>query len=332
MKKTALYLFFGLFYFSTLQAQYVNTNTASALAIQNRILLIGLAEANPDDLLLFQDQPKNIEGYYVSIEGKNQALKNAVAGCWKFSNTIQYLPLKQAQKLMKTEKDKYALLHFEDSGISGNWMYSDNKMERPAPFTWKKKDGALIYDNEFRRYIENLTISSLVIDLPKKAIEIQLPIGYPSEGDVINALQEIQYTLNYVLVPEHTVNQFHKETYERAQLLKTKTLLIDSRDLSNKLKKVDLSTLYPYAVRVVPYDVIEKALREKNGDYAIVTIARFDPSNSIHTITDAADGNLYYYKTFLTYEHGNQIGMVALTVWPFGVTQDHLTDYAVGIK
>ncbi|MBC7425892.1 MAG: hypothetical protein H7321_05095 [Bacteroidia bacterium] len=332
MKKSALYLFFSLFYFSTLQAQYVSSNAASALAIQNRILLVGLAEANPDDLLLFQDQPKNIEGYYVSIEGKNQALKNAVTDCWKFSNNIQYLPLKQAQKLMKTEKDKYALLHFEDSGISGNWMYSDNKIERPAPFTWKKKDGTLIYDNEARSAIENLTIGSLVIDLPKKAIEIPLPIAYPSEGDLINAIQEMQFTLNYLLVPERSINQFHKETYQRADRLKTKILLIDSRDLSYKLKKVNLSTLYPYAVRVVPYDVIEKALKEKDNHYAIVTIARYDPSNSIHTITDAADGNVYYYKTFLTYEHGNQIGMVALTVWPFGVTQDQLTDYAVGTK
>jgi hypothetical protein len=332
MKKLFFVISFILYVIPSVHAQYVSTTTASALAIKDRILLVGLAEENPDDLLLFQDQPKNIEGYYISIEGKNQALKNAVAACWTYSNKVQYLPLKQAQKLMKAEKDKYALLHFEDPGISGNWVYHDNKIERPAPFAWKKKEGVLSYDNDARRYIENLTISSLVIDLPKKSIEIQLPICYPSEGDLINALQEMQFTLNYVLVPEHTIHQFHKETYQRAGLLKNKTLLIDNRDLSYKLKKVDLSTLYLFSVKVVPYDVIEKALKEKDSHYAIVTIARYDPSNSIHTITDAGDGNVYYYKTFLTYEHGNQIGMVGLTVWPFGVTKDQITDYAVGIK
>ena len=332
MRKIVLYLFIsGLSYFS-LQAQYISTNAASALAIQNRILLVGLEEENPDVLNLYKDQPKNIEGYYISLEGKNMVLKNAVTGFWTYSKNIQYLPLKQAQKLMKTEKDKYALLHFEDSGISGNWMYMDNKNERLAPFAWKKKDGVLTYDKEARRAIENLTLNSLVIDLPKKVMEICLPIAYPTEGDLIHAIQQMQYTLNYLLVPGHTINQFYKETYQRATVLKTKTLLIDSRDLSYKLKQTDVSLLYPFSFEVVPYEIVEKALKEKDVRYAIVNVARFDPNNSIYTVTDAADGNLYYFKTALTYEHGDQIGMAGMYIRPFGVTSDHLTDYASGIK
>lgn len=332
MKTIFFYLLVAAFSCLSLHAQYVSTSPASALEIQSRILLVGLEEANPDVLNVYQDQPKNIEGYYTSIEGKNLVLKNAVANCWTFSKNIQYMPLKQAQKLMKTEKDKYALLHFEDSGISGNWFYSDNKNERLAPFAWKKKDGALTYDLEARRAIENLTIQSLVIDLPKKAIEINLPIVYPTEGDLINAIQQMQYTLNYLLVPGQTIHQFYRETSQRISVLKTKTLLIDSRDLCYKLTKADVPKLYPFRFEVVPFEVIEKALKEKDSRYAIANVARFDPSNSIYTVTDAADGNLYYYKTSLTYEHGDQIGMMGLYVRPFGITADQLTDYASGIK
>lgn len=330
----SIFLYFSIVFIScsSAQAQYISTSSESAFEIKNRILLVGLEEENPDVLNQYEGQPKNIEGYLISLEGKNLVLKSAIARCWAFSQNIQYMPLTQAKKLMKAEKDKYALLHFEDSGITGNWMYMDNKTERMAPFAWKKKDDALTYDKEARRAIENLTINSLVIDLPKKAIEINLPTIYPSEGDLINAIQQIQYTLNYLLVPGQTINQFYREASQRSIALKTKILLIDSRDLSYKLTKTDVPALYPFSFEVVPHDVIEKAWQEKDSRYAIVNVARFDPSNSIYSVTDASNGNLYYYKTSLTYEHGDQIGMTGMYIRPFGVTADQLTDYAPGIK
>jgi hypothetical protein len=197
---------------------------------------------------------------------------------------------------------------------------------------WVKKGENFEYHYLCRRYIENVRISSLEILAPRKVFEVYLPVVHPSEGDLITAINHIQHSLAYLLSsPENTILKYQRESYTRADELQKLTLLIDQDQLlSHNVSEIQKD--YSYSVKVLTNKEIERILKLKDSSYAVVTISRFNPDQSVYMVTNAQNGNLYYYSTSFSFDHGQKQGMYLTYIRVKGLTSGILSEIAQAAK
>jgi hypothetical protein len=326
MRQLLFFIIITFFGFPT-HAQYLATSPEIATKIKGLVILVGLEQENPELLQLYKNEPENLKVYKDGIVGKNFALKNAIENYWTYSKEKKYLPLKEAKALMKQEKDKYALISFDDTWET-DLLLTPDKLDGG----WSYIDGKLKYNERARYNINNIRISGLIIGLPKKVFEVFLPNVYPSEGDLIYAVQKMQYSLNFISSTGKSMDKYYIETDKRADELQSKTLLINGSELNKALTSDILKQNYPFPYKLTNYSTIETALKNKDTTVAIVTISRYDPQNSEYIVTNAGNGKLYFFKSYYTYEHGVQMGDFAIMVTPYGLTVGVVSGIAVEAK
>lgn len=313
------------------QERYINTSYGDAVSIQKRILLVGLEEEKQDALTLYQNEPEDLARYKNFVAGKNLVLKKSITNLWTFSSEIQYLPITEAKKLMKEQKEKYALIHYADSWSEDYFIFDERPEARNAITGWKKKNDSLFYNVSCRYVMNNMVVTNLMITLPKKAIEVLLPNLYPSEGDLIYAIQRMQYMLRYVLVPGQSMNHMFQHIPDHSGILKEKILLIDINTFLPGIKKEEMLAAYKYPFLAVQYQVIEKALKEKDPRYAVLTIYKETATNAVHVISDAADGTIYFSRIFPAVDYPAHMEAFAY-VYPHRITLNDLSIYSSNIK
>lgn len=240
--------------------------------------------------------------------------------------------MSKAKELMKAEKDKYALLKFGEEWAAESWI-SLNSVERKEIPGWIKSNGKLEYNYVCRYYIDNIKISSLELCLPKKVFEVFLPCVYPSEGDMIFATRYMQTFLSYLTEGgDGSLNKYFREADTRANELQQKTLLVDNKELNLTSNANDVEKLYPYKFRSLKYIEVESALKNRDSSVAVVSIARYDTQNSVYFVMNAGTGEIYFYKSSLTFEHGERLGEYAMKYSIFGITSAILSEIATAVK
>jgi hypothetical protein len=326
MSKIFLFLIMS-FWTYNVQSQYLPTSSETATKIKSLVLLVGFEQENPELLRLYKDEPENLKVYKDGVIGKNFALKNAVENYWHYTKEKKYLPLKEAKALMKQEKDKYVLISFDDTWGT-DLLHTPDKLQGG----WTHNDGKLGYNERSRYNLNNIRINTVMIGLPRKVYEVFLPTVYPTEGDLIYAIQKIQHSLDFLSSTGKSMDKYYSETNKRADELQGMTLLINGKEINHDLTEEILKQNYPFPYKISDYAAIEKALKTKDSTVAIITIARFDPQNSEYVVTNAGTGKLYFFKSYYTYEHGEQHGTISIMVRPYGLTVGIISGIAAEAK
>lgn len=234
------YTFISLLLVNQALAQLVNTTQLDALSLKKRILLVALPEEDKYFVSEKQDQPLFLERYTVDLNGQREAFKTVVLTHWKFTDSIVVLPLKEAKTLMKKNPDRYALLRYSEKSQDRIYI---KEMDSIPIVAWTQANGSYIYQNAARYDFRMLTVTSLVIELPKRVIQVFLPKLSPSKGDFIYAIHQMDYILNNVLQAEgRNLKSLYKEMPQLTEQLKNKTLLLDINEMSIKedLRNIEL--------------------------------------------------------------------------------------------
>jgi hypothetical protein len=325
-----IFFFFTAFIFTVSgYTQYLNTSYKDAQEIKKRILLVGLPEDNKSLLSEYEEDSVSFGVLYKNdMEGQRQALKEVVLKHWKFSDSIVIVSQKETKALIRKYPDKYAVMklgeHLQDK------VYIRLQAE-PPQVAWGKREETFTY-NFLKRYnIRMLGITSLVIELPKKVIEVYLPKISPSEGDYIYAITQINYILSYILKSEeNNANKLYREiTNNVSGQLKDKILLLDGAELN--CKEEEIKKVYPYPFRIVNYAMVEKTLKARDSRYAVLQSSRTDPNNSTYYLSNAGDGTIYCNYIGLTFNYGEVKGYSIQVFYPT-ITLKHFEQYGSRIE
>ena len=150
---------------SIIFAQLVNTTQQDALSIQKRILLVALPEEDKYLLSEKQDYPEYIRMYKDDQAAQRHAFQAMVIKHWTFTDSIVVLPFKEAKSLMKKNPDKFALLRYDDKAQDRIYVNTQDTIPITA---WTQANGNFYYHNASRYDFRELTVTSLVIELPIK--------------------------------------------------------------------------------------------------------------------------------------------------------------------
>ncbi|MDF2455156.1 MAG: hypothetical protein K0R51_1149 [Cytophagaceae bacterium] len=325
-------LFFSFLAFYA-QAQLITTSQEDAIAVKNRILLLALPEEDKYMMSEKQDQTEYLRLYRNDLEGQRKAFQASVLKYWQFNDSIVVLSFKEAKNLMKKNPGKYAMLRYDDK--TQDQIYIKTSDSIPV-VSWSQTAGNYHYYNAARYDFRMLTVTSLVIELPKRVLQVFLPKLSPSTGDFIYAIRQMNYVLNNVSKTEgRTLKTVYKEMPQLIQELKTKTLLLDINEMNTKdgLRNLELvKKYYPYPVQLVNYNELENILKSGDTRYATVVHARYDFHNSTFCICNAGDGTLYNYFIGPTFDYGDDIDETKYTIMIYYPTINklNLERYATG--
>ncbi|HTF80299.1 MAG TPA: hypothetical protein VL947_01185 [Cytophagales bacterium] len=299
---------------TTIYAQKANTTFKDAQEIKRRTLLLVLPENNKVTLKGYIEEDSTFGKLYTEdIEGQRAALKKAVLRFWTFTDSVVVVSSQEAKALQKNEPKKYAVMKIGENTQDRVYIHSHPE---PPQAAWSASYGELVYDHNMRYNLRMLGVTTLVIGLPGKAIEVHLPKVSPSEGDFIYAVSQMNYILSYVLQSEeHSSNKLlRKQEEAKAQNLMNKTLLLDAQELgctNDEIKKV-----YPYPFKIVNYRDIEVAIMRKDTDYMMITGSRIDPLRTTYLLSNTGDGTIYYNFTEPTFNYGESQGYAIAVLYP----------------
>lgn len=330
MRFSFFYLLFILFSNSFINAQLVNTSQEDGLAIKKRILLVALPEEDKYIISENQEQPEFLRLYREDLEGQRKAFQAMILKHWIFTDSIVVLPFKEAKMLMKKNTDKYAMLRYADK--TQDQIYKKTNDSIPV-ISWVLFNKNYRYDNLTRYDFRILTVTSLVIELPKRVIEVSLPKLSPSEGDFIYAIRQMQYILNNVIVSEsRNAKTLYKEIPLLNDQLKNKILLLDihEMDAQEGLRNIEMiKKYYPYPVQLVSYTELENIIRSGDTRYAMAVHSRYDFHNSTCYVCNAGDGTIYSQFNVPTFDYG-KIDQTQYTIWIYYpcINKLHLETYA----
>jgi len=254
--------------------QSANTSRKEALEIKKRVLLVAIPTGGN--------------------KKSKERFKALVEKYWTFNERIEYASTTKVKKLMKEDKTKYALLTyrlFTETAIRStrNPLYSPRNRTMQSMYTKES-------------YVAN-TIASLVISLNRKKAHVKtnLSANYSLERNTIYGLMQLQYLLNYLVEsPKHKslATFYRKQIKKNAPLLQTKTLLLDKELISKKLNVSKIRDYYPFPYQIADASTIDKALEERNDQYAFIHVANVDAGRgaiNIQFISSAKDGKIYLY-------------------------------------
>lgn len=311
-----LFIAFALTGFS----QTVNTTYKDALEIKRRILLLTLPDNSKMVIRDYEAEDSTFAKMYKDdMEGQRMALKNAVLRYWTFTDSIQVVTPKQAKVMQRKEPEKYAVMKIGENVQDRVYIHSQPE---PPQVAWIKSGDNLYYDSDMRYSIKMLGITTLVIDLPERAIEVFLPKVSPSEGDFINAITQMHYILSFVMQSaSNSSNKLFRSLENSSWQLSDKTLLLDIAELAATNKEV--REVYPYPFKIVSHKDIEMALKRKETNTLIITASRIDPHRTIYTLSNAGDGTIYYSFTEPTFSYGEGKGYAIAVLYP-SLNANHL--------
>ncbi|MES2732717.1 MAG: hypothetical protein V4714_13255 [Bacteroidota bacterium] len=284
---------------SSAKAQFPTITFDQVVALKQKTIIVIVEEEDPDIVLkLSKKNPEKLQTYRDNIFGKNMALRFAIENYWNFTSGMEYKTYEEAFKLYSKDSKQYAFIHFG--------VHTEQEMVRTGhsfngqPAGWSRTgSGTSVYNPSTRRSETSNVISILQIYVPgKEVIRVSLPNMYPSKGDAVYGIQQMQYILRYVEADKDAkaYKVLYSEPEKLAPMLKGKTLLIDKDDLDPKLDEQEIKKAYPFPLKVASYEEIETAIINKEPNYAFVQIVPMDMGKgnvNIFFISGMEDGKVY---------------------------------------
>ncbi len=264
-----------------------------ALDFQSRVLLVVLDEDHSGKKL--QKNPARLKYFRDQIDGRNQALRQAVAAHWTFNQEIEFLPASEADAKCKKDKKKYCRVQYP-------YYHTYSSQEDQPKGGWHKDGDSLKYDTSIRYTDHANSQNAIHFALDNELWQVSVPNDAVSRGDVTYAVQQMQRVLQFVAEGEDRKgSEFYAYEYRRNQhILPKKTLLIDKREVDPTLSETIVGKLYPFRVKLVDYREIEQAILGQDPDVAVLQILTL-PTHPIQNgylyanaivITTAKDGKV----------------------------------------
>lgn len=277
MKKVLclLLLLFGMST-ATTYAQFNTPEMRDVVQVKGKILLVAIQEETTRALLDYRNKPDTLKYYKDGIEAFNTKLKDAVSKTFKFCKSIEYMSYLKVDKLVRdNQAGKYAILTF------------DLKDGHPDTYQFGFLYGHGPYNNEVREKSKKLGYGVFRLSLPthertlKEVYSVNLPVAYPSEVDMIFALDVMQYTLTTTQKKrDYKIDEFKEEVRKNNKLLKKRNLILDRDQIAAKTTREDLKEVYPYQFAIVDYDKVEEAVINRDSSFAYVEIIPQQPRAS----------------------------------------------------
>lgn len=274
-------------------------------AVKKRALLVMLEEEDPKKVTKLNKKPEELALYQSEIRRVNDAMKEA-AKYWTFHSTVDFKTRSEIIKLQEAKNKNYAVLSFTRYKIE-NWHTNfQSTAPNSAKIYYNGNTGSFTSTSSYwygQRYVGgSREIASVYIDLIEglengRPVYIQnLPNLFPTLGDLVFGVQMVQSYLEGRLSGKKR-SEGMEDIKEYAEVLKTKTLLLDREDIKGNLKEEEIAKNYPYKYIVTDYATIEKAILEKDKNYAYVQITpMMGTSGFVHMVVDAEKALLIGYS------------------------------------
>jgi hypothetical protein len=282
MKKTLVLLLIILF-FNQSQAQFGYGKIEDIQTIKEVPLLVVLKTPNEDEVKkLERKDEKELNEYYEQIENYNKSIQEGFENSWTFSKEVKFIQdIEIKDYTTKSNDRKYAIIR--KSMINFAVQYSVYLIGEKKPVY------GFFYQDE------------------------------PNSSDFKYISQQIQ---NYLKKREllktgnKSKKELKKEFENKAQILKTKTLLLDKDDLTEKLV-TQLKNVYKYPFKITTKEEIDEAIMN-NSDVAYLKISPLYPATSnnktpTHNIKEV---KLIYSQYIMDASNGEILAMVQ----PSGMT------------
>ncbi len=299
MKKLFALLLVNLLVTAGVQAQFQEIDSKYINQVKGKILLVALQEETTRTLLDLKPKPEETKKYKDGIANFNAMLQETAAKYWKYGTKgVEAKPQSEVDKLMKEGNAKYVVLQYA------------LREGRPKPLMFKDIYGSGEYGNEHRELSKKEGYAVFHLQTPQRDKEpiniysVFLPVAYPSQADMIYAVQMMNNQFATMLKKrDYKFDQFDQEIAENNKLLKKKTLLIDPSQLSSKTTVEDIKKGYGNNVEVADYATIIEAVKNGEEGYAYVMITPIEMPNSkitqnkvsvmlMHLVIDTQDGKV----------------------------------------
>ncbi len=244
--------------------------------IKKRTLILILEEEDEKIIKKLSKKPNELKFYKEEIKRLNADLAETASKFWTFTTTQLVKTRAEVESLKASKNKTHAVLAFD---------------------RYQATDWAGDFYGFNRYVINSKLIGALFLDLiedfeDKKSVSVQnLPNLVPTKADLAAGLEMMQNYLN-----ARSSGKKRKETMdevrENSSQLKSKILLLDKEDLKGKLKEADIKAIYPFQYKIVDYAEIEKAILEKDAQYAFIQIVPLSIGTLSfeHIVLDAATG------------------------------------------
>jgi histidinol phosphatase-like PHP family hydrolase len=276
MKKVLCLLMLVLGVSTTTHAQLETPDMRDVQMVKGRILLVAIQEETTRALLDYRNKADTLKYYKDGIAAFNAKWKDAISKTFKFCKGIEYMSYLKVDKLVReNQAGKYAILTF------------DLKDGHPDTYQFGFLYGHGPYNNDIREKSKKLGYGVFRLSLAthektlREVYSVTMPVAYPSEADMIFALDIMQYTFTTVQKKrDYNVDEYKEEIRKNNKLLKKRNLLLDRDQIAAKTTREDLKEVYPYQFAIVDYDKIEEAVVNRDSSFAYVEIVPHQPRAS----------------------------------------------------
>lgn len=306
MKKLSLIFLFTLLFISNSNAQMGFGKLEDVMEVQEKTLLV-ITDAQSSSLLKkIEKDPEKYKEYSDEIDQYNLALKEAFTKTWTFSNKIEYIT---QEELASIEKDK---------SKKGNYAYFDNQINRsPSRFTSSSSKAG---DPDTYSLVLGLT------DQKKPVYQMMYATLHPSEADLTFIIQQFQNYLNTRIAlktDKKSKKDIREELKENANLLKTKTLLLDENFVDDDLKK-NINEIYKFKYKLTSKEEIDKAILSRNAEIAYIrAIPITQQSGGKNSVVKLS--KLIFVQYVISAEDGKILGYAAPSAMGLGGNLGALT-------
>lgn len=313
------------------QAQMGFGKPEDVAEIKKRPLLVMLEEEDPKKVSKLSKKPDELAVYQNEIKRVNDALKEAVK-YWTFHSHVEFKTRSEIKALQESRNKSFGVLSFTRYRVEDwhtNFATSPGSARQRVFFDGNK--GSLTTFESYwlsQRYVTaKRDIASVYIDLIEgvengRPVYLQnLPNLFPTLGDLVFGVQMVQSYLEGRLSGKNR-SEGMEDLKERAGVLKQKTLLIDKDDVKGNLTSDDISENYQYKYQLTDYSTIEKAILDKDKNFAYVQIVpMMGTSGFVHYVVDAEKAVVIGYSAPFP------IGLKGVSSGAARITAKHLKNY-----
>lgn len=231
----------------TLKAQWGLAKKETVDALKSRTLIVVVEEPNAELMKKLDAAQK--EFYSKDVEEYNISMKELMPKYWKWNDKVEFKTRSEVEQLVKSKSKLFA--YIENTKYKVNFA---NKMSLNA--TQKLKKGELMLMGG--DYAETAMAVRLTDEnsLGNPVYGIYLPSVFPSKGEMVFALKQLQLQLKYKSqgMKDGAINSLYKEN---AKQLVSKTLLLSKEKIS--LSEAEVKKVYPFTFQIVDMNRIEQA-------------------------------------------------------------------------
>ena len=225
----------------------------------------------------------------------NSLLQEIIPAVWKFtSGTIQVMTPEEIHALKKENRkeDRFAVMTFRTLNPD---IFKDMK----GPLDTNYPEARHMLQSWHSNYLAVYLIEEYDAepDVADAVYAVNLASMYPGKADLVFGLRQMQ---------EMFKRRTDGKRFERGEIMEIieqnasnlphKTLLLAQEDINpEKLTPEELSKVYPYSAKIVPYSEIEKAILNADPSFAYVSLLPVEtsgsaPTNRVQMVIDAATG------------------------------------------